>query len=89
MTLIEVLSMIDIMNTIQSTEAKQNLGRVLRDAEQNRPTTITRYLEPVAVVVSPLWYEEAKAVLLSTLGSLADNVGKAEIADAASEGGSA
>ena len=51
------------MDEVTSEEARRNFRRILNDAEYGRPTVVTRYGEPVAVVVDPDWYHMAVALM--------------------------
>jgi len=51
------------MQEMSSEEARRNFRRVLNDAEHDKPTAITRWGEPVAVVVPAEWYTLAVAFL--------------------------
>lgn len=62
------------METISSSDAKQNFGATL-DAAQRHPVVIRKHNRDVAVLLSMTEYEKLRALNWQMFNSLADKIG--------------
>jgi prevent-host-death family protein len=63
------------MNTISATEAKQKFAALL-DTAQREPVRIQRHERDVAVIVSPLEYEELRRLRVQELIRITERSGQ-------------
>jgi antitoxin Phd len=73
LTILSILSSIDIMRTVSATDAKQRLAALL-DAAQREPVVIRRQNRDVAVIMSAEEYERIRDLNAGEFQRFADRV---------------
>ncbi len=74
MTILFILSKIDIMRTVSATDAKQRLAALL-DAAQREPVVIRRQNRDVAVIMSAEEYERMRDLNAAEFQRFCDRMG--------------
>ena len=74
LTILSILSSIDIMRTVSATDAKQRLAALL-DAAQREPVVIRRQNRDVAVIMSAEEYERIRDLNAAEFQRFCDRVG--------------
>jgi prevent-host-death family protein len=72
------------MRTVTATEAKQNLGALLDNA-QSEPVVIRRQKPDIAVILSAREYDRLRAVNLAEFNRFCDQIGERAAADGLTE----
>jgi prevent-host-death family protein len=72
------------MRTVTATEAKQNLGALLDNA-QSEPVVIRRQKRDIAVILSAREYDRLRAVNLAEFNRFCDQIGERAAADGLTE----
>jgi prevent-host-death family protein len=62
------------MRTVTATQAKQNLGALIDDA-QTEPVVIRRQKRDIAVILSAREYDRLRAINLAELNRFCDRIG--------------
>ena len=74
MTILSILSKLDIMRSVSATDAKQRLAALL-DAAQREPVVIRRQNRDVAVIMSAEEYERIRDLNASEFQRFCDRIG--------------
>ena len=78
LSILSILSKIDIMRSVSATEAKQRLAALL-DAAQREPVVIRRQNRDVAVIMSAEEYERIRRKNIDEFQKFCDRVGDAAV----------
>ena len=70
-----ILSKMDIMQIVSTTDAKQRLAALL-DAAQREPVLLRRHNRDVAVIISPAEYERMRDLASDDFQRFSDRVGE-------------